>query len=202
MWLGWLVLLEHRAGERLDLSKLGNKCGPWAGSRVCVSVSVPRMGKRNGSCQFLCSQRYLSMITASLGHALRWAPNLPTVCPRGSSDPSFIHAACLRTICPSSSPRVTVIASALYPSQPHWPLELPTLSPAGCKNSWDLVFLTFQASCYGDSLPPCTPPCAILSLAGLCNHSPSSLLQWSGSISPPSCISALPPSSVWPFLSL
>lgn len=69
--------------------RLGRECGCCTGSHRWSYAYAEGQGEGNGSCQFLCSQRGLSVDTAPLRHAPRWAGNLPTVCPTLSSDHCF-----------------------------------------------------------------------------------------------------------------
>ena len=107
----------HRGG--LSVSKLGNSVVigllPKLALYLCCGT-----GEGNSSGQLLCSQRDVSMNTASQGQAPRRANNLPTLCTRHCSG----H--CFHPICPHPHPKViclpsfleySSVSSGLYPSQ-------------------------------------------------------------------------------------
>lgn len=66
------------------------------------------------------------MNAASLGHSLRRATNLPTVCPMRSSDCCF-HTVGLLAVCPAFSLKVAPMSSKFSHSQAGWPLKLQAL---------------------------------------------------------------------------
>ena len=108
------------------------------------------------------------MNAASLGCSWRRAGNLPTVCPRCSSD-LFFHAVCLQAVCSAFCPGAAQCplppTPNPLPSHAHRPLKLQALSPRlQVLEIQPLSPSAFPANCYGESLSPCTSLYASLSL--------------------------------------
>ena len=142
---------------------------PTGDSVLCQDV---REGNDAGL--LLCSQRGISVYAASQGSIPRRAHNLPTLCPRHSSDPCF-HAVCPGFVClPSLQEQGRVLRVLSHPSL--LTFRTPALRPAGYKHTQNSVFLIFQANGFGETFSLCILLCAPLSL------SPFSMTM------PPSCL--------------
>ena len=124
----------------------------------------------NGTGQFLCYWKRVSVNAVFLGCSLRWMNNFPHCV---SQVPfRLLFPCCMCTGClPAFSPRSSAMPSRLHSSQVCWPLKLQALGPAGCQNSQNLAPLPFQANRYGDSFSSYAPLYAGLYLAFLCNCS-------------------------------
>ena len=103
-----------------------------------------------------------SVNTASLGHALRYAENLPILLPWDSSDQCF-HAVCLQVICPPFS-LTAVKCPLILPQTSPLTFKNTELCPTGCKNSENSTHLTFQANYCVDLFSPWAPLCVSPSL--------------------------------------
>ena len=129
--LGWSSWQEaHHTGTEANETGKGSSTGVWRGRAWCKQVRKPvsvlhwfpqvafclcrGVEEGNDIGQFLCPWRDFSMNAISLGHALRLANNLPTVCPRHSRL-LFLH--CISACLPAFSPRTTPIPSGLSLSQ-------------------------------------------------------------------------------------
>lgn len=109
------------------------------------------------------------MNVASLGHALIWASNLPTLSFQVLFWLMFPYCTSVGWL-PCLPSKSSLNASKFSSSQAHWSLELQALCPVGYSNSQNLAPFTFQDNCYGDTSSQYTPLCVSLSLAFLHDH--------------------------------
>lgn len=123
---------------------------------------------------------------ASLADTSRWAKNLPTL-PFRLSPNHYFHVMSMGSLLCLLSKRIPSI-SGLFLSQACWLLELQALSPAVCKNSWNLTPLAFLVNYYGDSFPPvCSSLCFTV-----IHHWSFLSTTVALSVSLPNCVSVLP----------
>lgn len=112
-WVGW----PHwsMGGVRFCVSKLGSQCQHSAASCRCSCTYAAWQGKEMAQVSFFVP-RGISVNSPSLGHAPGWANNLPTLCPRHSSDPYFhtMFLGCLPAFFPGA------VQCPLGPLEPSW----------------------------------------------------------------------------------
>lgn len=164
------------------------------------------MGEEKDACQFLCSWGISPMIYVPPGHSLRLVNNSPSYMlqvPFKLLLLCCISLDCLLCCLLKCRDSVSLCPLAL-PSQVHrflFSFSLQVLSPAHCKNSWNLASLVFKVKCYRDSSSPWgLPGVTIYFFPSPCLQypSPSWTFLWVCLI--PNGVSTFPNSSLWPLL--
>lgn len=77
----------------------------------------------------------------------RWGNDLPTVCPRRSSDHCF-HLVCLRVVCPAFSHKAALVPLGFPWAKPFDFYNYKSEAPLVARTQWNLTPLAFQANCY------------------------------------------------------